>query len=200
MPDTDKWSPACNCCGGTVVCNNCEDDVAPAEILVAFSGVADYLASCVDCASFNATHTLSAAASGQCLTTGPGGCPGWGVLLDDLDNYVDPGTPPFVPASCQTSSGYWTCVGIVASVEKSGSDYILTVTVQLCKSGTEPCTLTATDYGHEVVFSKNFGTTKPDCDSWSSLSIPYSSELTENPAGGDQSCDWSSATCTVTAN
>lgn len=47
-------------------------------------------------------------------------------------------------------------------------------------------------------FRKDFGTSSPDCDTWSSYSIPYNSQPTTLPAAWGQ-CSLSGLTCTITA-
>lgn len=198
----------CFCCGG-FGCEHCSTGTASESIVVAISGVVSYFVSCVACNShWNASHTLThgtGSGAGCIGGFGVGGvaglavCDSWGIDLGTLDDYTNPGVPPITPPSCVSSAGFWTCTGISAAVGKAASNYYLTVQAELCWNSAEPCSTGSPDFGQYALWQEDLGTTKPDCSSWTAKSVSYSNQLTENPAGFRQSCDFSSATCTVTA-
>jgi len=188
------WMPCC--CGGNITCELCDSDAAPPSLLVAIASVGTFKTGCMstECgALWNKTHTLTNGGPAACQQNGGTCADLWNVHYDDVDGWVRDN--PIGPYFCGSLTGFWDCLSVSAALHTSGSDYLLRVSIAMCRSSdSKPCD--AFPFG--AIFSKNFGTTKPVCTSWSSLSVPLFSYT--DLIGTDVSCDWAAATCSVTAN
>lgn len=156
------------CCGGT--CSNCSGST-PATIQVIIAGMAD--ADCTSCTGYNATFVLPLATLGTCTALGP-------CNFEYTRGVAVNGGGTCTSGSISDNSYVSAIIGL------SGSDYILTVRlIRLTVIFGNHCFNVTT-------FIKNFGTSPPDCAAWSSLDVPWSTDL-------GTYCNGTAATCTATA-
>jgi len=135
LKDSGKVSTGEDCCCdgcGCGMCDYCSGSV-PACLAITISGIANN--SCSDCGDINGV---------------------WRVKL----------IPFSIP--CQwvgyLCSSFMSICGLdrlIATLDLSGSDYILTIVLD------DPAS------GESIIWSKNFGVVKPDCNAWSNLVLTF---------------------------
>ena len=145
------------CCGGAVLCSNCDSGTTPSQVSISLSGVAD-CGACSNCTSMNGTYVLSQTAGNPCE---------WDYCYDFPSTITRSGVNVnsmqltfrvdsiFGTIYTQFDIEYWSSTGctgfqrggterfetqtVASSIDCGFSSYGLT----LVSSGTEFCTLTS---------------------------------------------------------